>query len=294
MAIATLIGLASFSDEAPIETTAAADPALAGPEDTPEERPANAAELSGTEWRIAHSWGGDAESLGALVAFGQADATGPSPRVVVRLFCNSTVNELEWDGWTFTTRPVLPEDPALLCRDTDADIDQFWRSGSTFVTRFSGSYLVIERDEEELWLEQTAFGRPTREGADGRPVELLDPELVFGDWRVVDLGPGGGLIDQAGRADDITINLTRDEVVVLHACSSFTFDAEWEDGSLWTRQRAEEPTLPVGCRSHPGLVSLVEFLDRSGWIAALLVDGQLELARSPGTERIRAMSTNPR
>ncbi len=292
VAIGSMAAAALFwnRESAPLETAAPDHEIVLGTEG-PTDRPVDPAELNGTEWRIAGDWNGDGESLGAIIRF--VDVDGPSQRLVVELNCNPTIYELEWDGWAFTSSAVRQEG-ALLCFDPDRDIDRYWRSSSTFVARFSGNILIIERDEEELRLVQTAFSRPNRPRAAVTTDSLLDPELIFGDWRIIDLGPGGGLIDQTGRADDIRISLTADEVVVQHACSAFTFDAEWMAGSLWTRSRAEDPTLLIGCRSHPGLVRLVEFLDRSGWIATSLVDGQLELARSPGTERIRAMSVGAR
>lgn len=277
-------------ESAPLETAASDHGIVLGTEGLTDQ-PVDPAELGGTEWRIAGEWNGDEESLGAVVRF--VDIDGPSRRVSIDLSCNSTSYELEWDGWTFTSSAVHQEG-ALLCFDPDRDIDRYWRSSSTFVARFSGNILIIERDEEELRLVQTAFGRPNRPGAAEQADHPLDPELIFGDWRIIDLGPDGGLIDQTGRADDIRISLTDDEVVVQHACGALTFDAEWMAGSLWTRSRAQDPTLLIGCRSHPGLLNLVEFFDRPGWIATLLVDGQLELARSPGTERIRAMSISAR
>lgn len=273
-------------ESAPLETAAPDHETVLGTEG-PADRPVDPAELSGTEWRIAGDWNGDGESLGAIIRF--VDVDGPSQRLVVELNCNPTIYELEWDGWAFTSSAVRQEG-GLLCFDPDRDIDRYWRSSSTFVARFSGNILIIERDEEELRLVQTAFGRPNRSGAalqDG----LLDPELILGEWRIIDLGPEGGLIDQAGRADDIRLTLTADAVIVQHSCQSVVFSADWSAGSLWTQRAPAEPTLPVGCSAHPGLTRLVNFLDRSGWIAIMLVDGQLELARSPGTERIRAMTT---
>lgn len=278
------------SDSAPLET-AAPEHEIVAMTERATARSVDPVELSGTEWTIAGDWNGDDESLGAVIRF--VDGDGPSQRLVVELNCNPTIYELEWDGWAFTSREV-PLGTALLCADPDRDVDAFWRSAATFVARFSDDELVIERNEEELRLRQTAFGRPNRPGAAVQEDVLLDPELIFGEWRIIDLGPGGGLIDQAGRADDIRITLTQNEVVVQHSCRSFAFDAEWTAGSLWTRRRAQEPVLAIGCEAHPGFVNLVEFLDRSGWMAALLVDGQLELARSPGTERIRAMGTSTR
>lgn len=274
------------SNTTPLDPAAATGEARA-PDNFVAERPVLPAELDGSEWRVSDDWAGDDESLHAVVTF--EDANGAQPRLIVGLNCNATVYEIAWDGWTFTSREVGQNTQAL-CFDPDADIDTFWRSAATFVAWFSEDTLVIERDGETVRLEQTAFRRPNRADADGEEQDLVDPELIFGEWRIIDLGPEGGLIDQAGRADDIRLTLTADAVLVQHSCQSVVFSAEWSAGSLWTRQAPAEPSLPVGCSAHPGLTRLVDFLDRSGWIAIMLVDGQLELARSPGTERIRAMT----